>query len=79
MLCVKRGLSMEKVGLNITTKEFKPLCTRSKNICSTTIIIDYFIENRSEIEEYHNLAFVIKHLRNDENVLHAFKRCLNIL
>ena len=31
MLCVEGGFSMEKVGLNITPKEFKQLSKWSKN------------------------------------------------
>lgn len=63
---------MEKVGLNITPKEFKQLSKLSENIYNTTIIIDYFVANQPEIEECYNLAPIIKHLRNDANVLNAF-------
>lgn len=72
MLCVKGGFIVEKVGLNITPKEFKQLSKLSENIYNTTIIIDYFVANQPEIEEYYNLAPVIKHLRNDADVLNAF-------
>ena len=63
---------MEKVGLNITPKEIKQLSKWSENIYNTTVVIDYFVSNQQEIEECYNLAPVIKHLRNDANVLNAF-------
>ena len=56
---------MEKVGLNITLKEFKQLSKWSENIYNTAVVIDYFVANQPEIEECYNLAPVIKHLRND--------------
>ena len=72
MLCVKGGFSMEKVGFNITPKEFKQLSKWSKNIYNIAVVIDYFVVNQPEIEECYNLAPVIKHLRNDADVLNAF-------
>ena len=63
---------MEKVGLNITSKEFKQLSQLSENIYNTAVVIDYFVANQPEIEECYNLAPVIKHLRNDADVLNAF-------
>ena len=63
---------MEKVGLNITPKEFKQLSKWSKNIYNTAVVIDYFVANQLEIEECYNLAPVVKHLRNDADVLNAF-------
>ena len=63
---------MEKVGLNITSKEFKQLSKWSENIYNTAVVIDYFVANQPEIEECYNLAPVIKHLRNDADVLNAF-------
>ena len=63
---------MEKVGLNITLKEFKQLSKWSENIYNTAVVIDYFVANQQEIEECYNLAPVIKHLRNDADVLNAF-------
>ena len=44
-------LSMEKVGLNITPKEFKQLSKWSENIYNTAVVIDYFVANQPEIEE----------------------------
>ena len=58
---------MEKVGISITTKEFKQLSKWSENV-----VIDYFVGNQPEIEECYNLAPVVKHLRNDADVLNAF-------
>ena len=63
---------MEKVGLNITSKEFKQLSKWSENIYNTAVVIDYFVTNQPEIEECYNLAPVIKQLRNDADVLNAF-------
>lgn len=52
---------MEKVGLNITPKEFKQLSKWSENIYNTAVIsIDYFVSNQLEIEECYNLAPVVK-------------------
>ena len=34
---------MEKVGLNITPKEFKQLSKWSENIYNTAVVIDYFV------------------------------------
>lgn len=36
---------MEKVGLNITPKEFKQLSKWLENICNTAVVIDYFVAN----------------------------------
>ena len=63
---------MEKVGLNITSKEFKQLSKWSENIYNITVIIDYFVANQPEIEECYNLAPVIKQLRRDADELNAF-------
>ena len=41
---------MEKVGMNITPKEFKQLSKWSENIYNTAVIIDYFVANQPEIE-----------------------------
>ena len=59
---------MEKVELNVTSKEFKQLSKWSENIYNTAIIIDYFVANQLEIEECYNLAPVIRHLRNNADV-----------
>ena len=63
---------MEKVGLNITPKEFKQLSKWSENIYNTAVVIDYFIANQPDIKECDNLASVIKFLRNDADVLNTF-------
>lgn len=67
-----KGGRMEKVGLNIIPKEFKQLSKWSENIYNTAVVIDYFVANQPEIEECYNLVPVIKHLRNDADVLNAF-------
>lgn len=50
---------MEKVGLNITQKEFKQLSKWAKNVYSTVVFKDYFIASQPEIEECYNLALVV--------------------
>ena len=63
---------MEKVRMNITPKEFNQLSKWAENIYNTAVVIDYFVANQQEIEECYNLAPIIKHLRNDADVLNAF-------
>ena len=62
----------EVSGYNISEQEFKQLSKWSENIYNTAVVIDYFVANQPEIEECYNLAPVIKHLRNDADVLNAF-------
>ena len=64
--------SYGKSRINITPKEFKQLSKWLENIYNTAVVIDYFVANQPEIEECYNLAPVIKHLRNDADVLNAF-------
>ena len=54
---------MEKVGLNITPKEFKQLSKWSENIYNTAVVIDYFVANQPEIEECYNLAPVVSRVQ----------------
>ena len=61
-----------KKRIEYYSKEFKQLSKWSKNIYNTAVVIDYFVANQPEIEECYNLAPVIKHLRNDADVLNAF-------
>lgn len=63
---------MEKVGFNITDKEFKRLSKWAENVYNTVVVIDYFVANQPEIEECYNLAPVVKHLRRDADLLNAF-------
>ena len=56
----------------IKRKDFKKLERYVENIYNTAVVIDYFVANQPEIEECYNLAPVIKHLRNDADVLNAF-------
>lgn len=63
---------MEKVGLNITPKEFKQLSKWAENIYNTAVVIDYFVANQPEIEECYNLAPVIKSLRRDTDSLNVY-------
>ena len=63
---------MEETGYNITNKEFKQISKWAENVYNIAVIIDYFVANQPEIEECYNLAPVIKHLRNDADVLNVF-------
>ena len=65
-------LSMEKVGLNITPKEFKQLSKWSENIYNTAVVIDYFCSSQKEYEELYNLAPIVKNLRRDADQVNAF-------
>ena len=63
---------MEETGYNITPKEFKQLSKWSENIYNIAVVIDYFVRNQPKIEKCYNLAPVIKHLRNDADILNTF-------
>ena len=63
---------MEKVGWNITSKDFKKLSKFAENIYNTTVVVDYFVANQPEIEECYNLAPVIKSLRRDADSLNVY-------
>ena len=63
---------MEKVGLNITPKEFKQLSKWSENIYNTAVVVDYFCETQPDKEECYNLAPVIKYLHREADLLNAF-------
>lgn len=47
---------MEKVGLNITQKEFKQLSKWAENVYNTVVVIGHFVASQPEIEECYNLA-----------------------
>ena len=63
---------MEKVGYNITRKEFTELSDLAEKIYNTVVVVDYFCQNQKGIEELYNLAPIIKHLREDSDKLNAF-------
>ena len=42
------------------------------NVYNITIIVDYFVSNQPEIEEYYNLTHVIKNLKQNADLLNAF-------
>ncbi len=63
---------MEKVGLNITPKEFKQISKLAENVYNISVIFDYFVSNQPEIEECYNLAPVIQNLRQNADLLNAF-------
>ena len=63
---------MEKVGLNITPKEFKQLSKLAKEVYNFAVIIDYFCETQPDKEECYNLAPVVKYLHIKADLLNAF-------
>ena len=63
---------MEKIEYNITQKEFKKLEKLSENIYNTSVVIDYFCVNQSEIEELNNLTPIVSNLRKDADIMNAF-------
>lgn len=63
---------MEKVGYNITQKEFKQLCQWARDAYNIAVVVDYFVSNQPEIEECYNLSPVIKTLKNNVDLLNAF-------
>lgn len=72
MLCVNGGLSMKKVGLNITPKEFKQLSKWAEEVYNIAVVVNYFCETQPDKEECYNLAPVIKNLRDNADLLNAF-------
>lgn len=63
---------MEEAGYNITDKEFKQISKWAENIYNIAVIVDYFVSNQLEIEEFYNLALVVKNLRHNADLLNAF-------
>ena len=63
---------MKKAGINITSKEFKQLSKWAEEVYNIAVVVDYFCETQPDKEECYNLAPVVKHLRNDADVLNAF-------
>ena len=63
---------MEKAGVNITPKELKELSKWAENAYNIAVIIDYFVSNQPEIEECYNLAPIVKHLKNNADLLNSF-------
>lgn len=63
----------EKVsGYNINEEEFKKVSKCAEDVYNIAVIVDYFVCNQQEIEEFYNLAPVIKYLRNNVDLLNAF-------
>ena len=63
---------MEKVGLNITPKEFKQLSKWAEEVYNIAVVVDYFCETQPDKEECYNLAPVVKHLHREADLLKAF-------
>ena len=47
---------MEKVGLNITSKEFKQLSKWAEKVYNIAVVVNYFCETQPDKEECYNLA-----------------------
>ena len=69
---------MEKVGLNITPKEFKQLSKWAEEVYNVAVVVDYFCETQPDKEECYNLAPVaeVKDVLN--NNYQAILNWLNI-
>lgn len=62
----------EVSGYNISEQEFKKISKWAADVYNIAVIIDYFVGNQPEIEEYYNLAPVVKSFRNNADLLNAF-------
>ena len=63
---------MEKVGLNITLKEFKQLSKWAEEVYNIAVVVDYFCETQPDKEECYNLAPIVKFLHHEADLLNAF-------
>ena len=63
---------MEKVGLNITPKEFKQLSKWAEEVYNIAVVVDYFCETQPDKEECYNLAPIVKYLHHEADLLNAF-------
>ena len=66
------GGRMEKVGLNITPKEFKQLSKWAEEVYNIAVVVDYFCETQPDKEECYNLAPIVKYLHREADLLNAF-------
>lgn len=62
---------MEKVGFNITDKEFKLLSKKVEAVYNIAVVVDYFCVTQQKIEELYNLTPIIKNLRAEADFLNA--------
>ena len=63
---------MEKVGLNITPKEFKQLSKWAEEVYNIAVVVDYFCETQPDKEECYNLAPIVKFMHHEADLLNAF-------
>ena len=63
---------MEKIGYNLTKKEFKDLSKWAKNVYNISVVVDYFCSTQPEKEECYNLTPIINILRENADLLNAF-------
>lgn len=63
---------MEKVGLNITLKEFKQLSKWAEEVYNIAVVVDYFCETQPDKEECYNLSPIVKYLHREADLLNAF-------
>lgn len=59
-------------GYNISEQDFNKLAKWAENTYNIAVVIDYFVSNQPEIEECYNLAPVVKHLKNNADLLNSF-------
>ena len=63
---------MEKVELNITSKEFKQLSKLAEEVYNIAVVIDYFCATQPDKEECYNFAPIVKYLHRQADLLNAF-------
>lgn len=59
-------------GYNISEQEFNKIAKWAENTYNIAVVIDYFVSNQPEIEKCYNLAPVVKHLKNNADLLNSF-------
>lgn len=70
--CYKEDFMKEISGYNISEQEFNKIAKWAENAYNIAVVIDYFVSNQPEIEECYNLAPVVKHLKNNADLLNSF-------
>ena len=64
---------MEEIkNYTLTQEEFKRLYKLAYNVCNVSVVVDFFCQNQSYIEELENITPIIKNLRTDADKMYAF-------
>lgn len=66
------GFMKKADGYNISKKDFIQLSKCAENAYNIAVVIYYFVSNQLEIEECYNLVPVVKHLKNNADLLNSF-------